>query len=1053
VLIELSSAPSESPAGQGVSHQGSFRDGRHGNNGSLLHILGGATMISNRSDTWHGQWCRSKVETMRILLKSVVQLGNQAMQLCALYVYASHRQYMSFEFQCAVFLVETILSTVITCQDRDVRRFLLVRSRPVRLVLLCPVIIIFGFGQLIHVKRAWARQIHAAEVMSQLDEAHGHLWAGPALGGEAALPLGFLTGTFTALIAFRSFIVLPTGEFGTQIVSAAAVCAIVMMSLCVVEVDASVSVYVARRYHFDPMRRGSRAGYFQFLFPIFHITLRFAEVLFRVGCLSLLAIILEEHLSWGFALTGLAVLVVGWTVGVATLALNAEQEESVVIHMLVGVALMIANVVRFADMPGFCRPAKLISRLLEIHQALDLLLLCALHYWADWERAKAHADSYFVDERWARGMHVVILASIVYYPLLITIFSVNGDDLHSATAGPRHERLRRMLDPGQGGEALDVNEPQKTRARSTPVMLASAAGDEKALRLLFKAGASVDIVDANGRTAFHYAIDNRKLQVVRLLAKQIGAADVIRKRGVELQQRLREHKFVNRETANEIHYLLTPQSKKRTEKRIGNVNLKPTVVGGSGLNELFPDAVKSDVPPIHELRSVSGLVLAHAVGSLAHFCLETTKRQVAPGEPRNMRSSAGSFEIERFRRVRVIGQGAVGQVIEVEEIGRTLAKDDDSARLSSSSLSIGSLRHLISARVPMLLTAQGSASNSAADLGSPGIPETPSGTFTSTHRFAMKLQQKLQADANWQVCAEAMALQRIAHPFIVRLEHAFQTPQYFVLLLELCAMDMNQKIRTCVDGTGFCHGLPTHAAARYGGQVLLALSYMHQQHRVVYRDMKPQNVLVSFSDEAKLADFGTARYIPETVFKRKMSIVGTCGFLAPEIVYGGDEDEHEEDLESGIHRQHSTETIAARLDPFLPDSFAYGITLAIMLLGEHFAEVGEQEEPYGQQVLLPKTNSEDSQFDLLRECRDAGRLDPQACALLERLVQHRPRFRANLADQEVRGHPFFLDTLKCKDLEAHLMPQSATATTPNTHLSVPDTNASRSSPSVTYSSR
>lgn len=1010
-------------------------------------------MISGRSgEPMSGQWCRSKAETARVLLKSVVQLVNQGMQLCALYVYARHRQFMSFEFQCAVLLIETILSTVITCQDRDVRRCLLVRTRPVRMILMLPVILIFGFGQLIHVKRAWARQIHAAEVMSMLDEAHDHLWTGPALGGEAALPLGFLTGTFTALIAFRSCILLPTGELGTQIVSGAAICAIIMMSLCVVEVDASVSVYVARRYHFNPMTKGSRAGYLQFLFPVFHVILRFTEVLFRVGCLSLLTILLENHLSWGFALTGLAVLVSGWFLGVIILALFAEQEESIVIHMLVGVALMIANVVRFADMPGFCRPAKLISRCLEIHQALDLLLLCSMHYWAVWHEVRA--SSVIMDTRWGYGMHIVIFASLIYYPLTLTLFNINGDDLHSAVAGMRHSRLQRMLDAGQGGEALDVNEPMKTRARSTPVMLAAAVGDERALRMLFKAGARVDRSDADGRTAFHYAIDNRKLQVVRLLVRQIGATEVLRKRGVDLQQSLRNHRFVNKETLNEVHYLLTPASKKRGEKRIGNVNVKPTIVGGSSLNELFPDAVKSDVPPIHELRSVSGLVLAHAVGSLAHFFLASAQKRVGTsGDPRTSRSSASSFEIERLRRVKVIGQGAFGQVIEVEEMGRPVVKDDDSNRLSSSSFSIGSLRHLISARVPMLLTAQGSASNSTADLGSPIIPDTPSGTFTSTHRFAMKLQQKTQADANWQVCAEAVALQRIAHPFIVRLEHAFQTPQYFVLLLELCAMDMNQKIRSCVDGSGFCQGLSTFAAARYGGQVLLALSYMHLQHRVVYRDMKPQNVLISFSDEAKLADFGTARYIPDTVFKRKMSLVGTCGFLAPEIVYGGDDadEQDEQDVEGGFHRQRSTDTIAPRLDPFLPDAYAYGVTLAIMLLGERFAEVGDyEEEPYGQQVLFPTTNNEAAQLALLVETRNDGYLDPRACALLERLVQHRPRLRARLADNEVKGHPFFLETLRCKDLEAHLMPNSAMA---NSQGSVPDSTASRSSPSVTYASR
>lgn len=39
---------------------------------------------------------------------------------------------------------------------------------------------------------------------------------------------------------------------------------------------------------------------------------------------------------------------------------------------------------------------------------------------------------------------------------------------------------------------------------------------------------------------------------------------------------------------------------------------------------------------------------------------------------------------------------------------------------------------------------------------------------------------------DWQACSEVVALRRCGHPFIVRLEQAFQTPHYYALLLELC---------------------------------------------------------------------------------------------------------------------------------------------------------------------------------------------------------------------------------------------------------------------------
>jgi len=312
-----------------------------------------------------------------------------------------------------------------------------------------------------------------------------------------------------------------------------------------------------------------------------------------------------------------------------------------------------------------------------------------------------------------------------------------------------------------------------------------------------------------------------------------------------------------------------------------------------------------------------------------------------------------------------------------------------------------------------MLLSQGSPTNSSAEIATHTF-EARSGTFEGVRRFAMKLQRKSVADSRWHVCTEAVALQRIAHPFIVRLEHAFQTPQFFVLLLELCSMDMNQRILSCAETPhSFCPGLPQQAAARYGGQVLLGLEYMHQTHRIVYRDMKPQNVLVSFADDAKLADFGTARYI-EHGKRRAMSLAGTCGFLAPELVYGLDDT----DDEDGVH------------DPFLPDAFAYGITLAIMLMGDRFAERSTEDEddmPNTAPVLLPKCATETAQLVLLHNARDLGHLDPDACALLERLIQHRPKKRASLLDPEVKSHPFFLKTLNCADLEAHLLPHGPAA--------------------------
>lgn len=273
----------------------------------------------------------------------------------------------------------------------------------------------------------------------------------------------------------------------------------------------------------------------------------------------------------------------------------------------------------------------------------------------------------------------------------------------------------------------------------------------------------------------------------------------------------------------------------------------------------------------------------------------------------------------------------------------------------------------------------------------------------------MKLQAKVQAQACWQACAEVVALRRAVHPFIVRLEHAFQTPQYYVLLLELCPHgDLNRMLCSTCDEHGRRVGLPLKAAARYAGQVLLALLHLHEVLGIIYRDVKPQNILISRENEAKLSDFGTAHYVG-TAGRVHLSFVGTRGFLAPELVLA-ESDSEEEDFEAAS-------TCGVFIDPFKTDSYSYGVTLELLLLGEDCAEVLEDET-----CMLPRMQSEADMLRMLTEARDAGRIPPEAAALLLELLPHSPSRRRTLADPMVKHHLFFLSVLGCKDLEAELLP-------------------------------
>eukprot|EP00392_Amoebophrya_sp_AT5.2_P004526 g4534.t1 len=102
---------------------------------------------------------------------------------------------------------------------------------------------------------------------------------------------------------------------------------------------------------------------------------------------------------------------------------------------------------------------------------------------------------------------------------------------------------------------------------------------------------------------------------------------------------------------------------------------------------------------------------------------------------------------------------------------------------------------------------------------------------------------------------ERNILSFVEHPFIMTLHYAFQTSQHLVMVLELCnggtLHSLIAKLRK----------LPECLARIYTAQILLALEYLHERG-ILYRDLKPENVVLDARGHAYLTDFGLSLQFP-----------------------------------------------------------------------------------------------------------------------------------------------------------------------------------------------
>jgi len=125
---------------------------------------------------------------------------------------------------------------------------------------------------------------------------------------------------------------------------------------------------------------------------------------------------------------------------------------------------------------------------------------------------------------------------------------------------------------------------------------------------------------------------------------------------------------------------------------------------------------------------------------------------------------------------------------------------------------------------------------------------------------------------------EISLLKELDHPNIVKLEDVLHSKNRLFLVFEFIDYDLKKYLDTIKAN------MSPMLLKSYLYQLIRSIFFCHG-HRILHRDLKPQNLLLDKSGQLKLADFGLARAFGVPVRTYTHEVV-TLWYRAPEILLG-----------------------------------------------------------------------------------------------------------------------------------------------------------------------
>jgi len=148
--------------------------------------------------------------------------------------------------------------------------------------------------------------------------------------------------------------------------------------------------------------------------------------------------------------------------------------------------------------------------------------------------------------------------------------------------------------------------------------------------------------------------------------------------------------------------------------------------------------------------------------------------------------------------------------------------------------------------------------------------------------YAMKILKKGVIAARGEIehtRTEKSVLAKVDSPFLAKLHYSFQNDDNLFLVMDFINggevfHHLSNEKRFTEDRTRF-----------YAAQIVIGIEYLHNMG-VIYRDLKPENLLLSAKGNIVMTDFGLSKQGLQAADSRTATFCGTPEYLAPEIIKG-----------------------------------------------------------------------------------------------------------------------------------------------------------------------